>query len=101
MTTTTVTTAFGQEFEICGSDVDKSTFNSNLLEVYFNVVFMFDIHVSCSKPIDVGVTSGNYLEVTGGHLKNGVPCAYVKIIVDANKSHQEEAKRQRLQRDAE
>jgi hypothetical protein len=33
-------------------------------------------------------------------LKNGVPCACVKIIVDANKS-QEEAKRWRLQRDAE
>jgi hypothetical protein len=62
-----------QEFEISGSDVDKSTLNSNRLEVYFSFVFMFDIHVSCSKSIGVGVTFGNYFEVTGGHSKSSGP----------------------------
>jgi hypothetical protein len=60
----------GEEFEIVGSESDGK-FDENNLEVSFNGV-AFDIHVSCSKPIGVGVTIGN-LQVTGGRSKNGGP----------------------------
>jgi cysteine-rich repeat protein len=64
----------GEEFEFFG--LDKKGTLSPEIEVYINNVLNTKIHTSCSQPIEIGMTFGNFEIIDGYSREGGKLCRY-------------------------